>query len=37
GETVAVREFLEAHPGKYAQEHIAKTRQPSLALRRIAQ
>jgi hypothetical protein len=36
GETVAVREFMEAHPGAYAMEHIRNTRQPSLTLRKQA-
>lgn len=34
GETVAVREFLEAHPQQYTMEHVAHARQPSLALRK---
>ena len=34
GETVAVREFLEAHPQQYTMEHISHARQPSLVLRK---
>jgi len=34
GETVAVREFVDAHPGQYEMEHVARTRQPSLVLRK---
>jgi hypothetical protein len=34
GETVAVREFLEAHPKQYAMEHVPYARQPSLVLRK---
>jgi len=34
GETVAVREFLEAHPQQYTMEHVAHARQPSLVLRK---
>jgi hypothetical protein len=35
GETVAVREFVAAHPGAYAMEHVRNTRQPSLVLRKL--
>lgn len=35
GETVAVREFMEASGGKYEMQHVPGTRQPSLALRRV--
>ena len=34
GETVAVREFLSAHPQEYVMEHVARARQPSLVLRK---
>lgn len=34
GETVAVREFLEAHPQQYTMEHVPYARQPSLVLRK---
>jgi hypothetical protein len=36
GETVAVREFLEAHGGVYLQEQMCTSTQPSLILRKIA-
>lgn len=35
GETLAVREFLAAHGDSYAMEHVPRTRQPNLALRKI--
>jgi SAM-dependent methyltransferase len=34
GETVAVQEFLQAHPDDYNMEHVRNTRQPSLILRK---
>lgn len=37
GETVAVREFLEANPHKYRMEHVQNARQPTLVLRRLDQ
>jgi hypothetical protein len=35
GESIAVREFVEANPGVYAMENISNTRQPSLLLRKL--
>lgn len=35
GESVAVREFLEAHRGEYAARHVKHARQPSMYLRKI--
>jgi Macrocin-O-methyltransferase (TylF) len=34
GETLAVREFLDRHGDSYIMEHVTRTRQPSLALRK---
>ncbi len=34
GETLAVREFLEAHGAAYVMEHVKDTRQPNLVLRK---
>jgi SAM-dependent methyltransferase len=36
GETLAVREFLRAHGGAYAMEHVKHARQPTLVLRKTA-
>jgi hypothetical protein len=35
GESVAVREFLAEHPDDYAMEHVPRTRQPTLVLRKL--
>lgn len=35
GESVAVREFLEAHRGEYVGHHVKHARQPSMYLRKI--
>jgi hypothetical protein len=34
GETVAVREFLDAHSQQYTMEYVPETRQPSMVLRK---